>query len=264
MNPSICRPNIIFLEESSSFSSGVKAGRKLVHHQLYSRHFGQQTSVRLDPRGLIKKPKKNLTAYNLFYALERKRILAGTDHLDLPIAIDDLLRIRSEHKTSGKRSHKKKHGLIGFHDLNRIIIKRWKELSRDKKEIFQQQAEEEKEEYAIRLELWEQQERASYGISSFVVSPTSRPVNSLPAQPMHATVSTDSLTSQTSTCSYTSTFLPSVSEEWLKPLMIGSSTPSDLCKPLQDLEMEVLFDDIWFWMKKLQESHNYSIRNNIY
>lgn len=85
------------------------------------------------------------------------------------MTIEDLLRLRHEHLKQPKRKHRKSHGNIGFHELNRIVSNRWKSLTESEKEIFEQQALLEKEDHARRVKEWEAQQKATRGVTQFVV-----------------------------------------------------------------------------------------------
>ena len=196
------------------------------------------------PEGRVSKPKKAMTAYNMFYAYERKRILAGVDMDDSPISIKELLRIRRDHKISGKRSHKKSHGMIGFQELNRRISQSWKALSDDKRMIFQDQAVKEKEVYTHQLAVWQRCQLEVRGMNS--VGDSNIPLGRIPAR-----VSTDSLSgsSQESTESFRvkqtsptmNAMFPSIPNEWLQSLT--TLAPAFyLYEPLSANEMDRLFE----------------------
>lgn len=105
------------------------------------------------------KPKFPLSAYNLFFQVQRKRILEGIDHLGLPITMNNLRVVSQEHKAKpGKRLHRKTHGKIGFKELARIVADRWKKIDCDTKRVLKAAAAIEKEEYWIQLEKWTQSE----------------------------------------------------------------------------------------------------------
>jgi len=123
----------------------------------------------IDPTKLVAKPKRALTAYNLFFKIERERVLAGNDSPSLPVSREDLVRIRKEHKTNPKRKHRKSHGKVGFQELNRIVSNRWKNLPESEKFIFVEQAGLEKQEYIRKLRDWEAQEKATGSASHFLV-----------------------------------------------------------------------------------------------
>lgn len=113
------------------------------------------------PSRNVKKPKFPLSAYNLFFQVQRKRILEGIDHLDLPIGSNDVRTVADEYKARhGKRLHRKTHGKIGFRELARIVASRWKNIDRDTKRILEAAAQEEKEEYRIQLGKWKQSKQS--------------------------------------------------------------------------------------------------------
>ncbi|KAL7573331.1 hypothetical protein ACA910_011694 [Epithemia clementina (nom. ined.)] len=100
------------------------------------------------------KPKSPLSAYNLFFQLERKRILDGTDSLGLAITLADLKHVRDEHKRKGKRVHRKTHGKISFRELARTVANRWKQLDENTRKLLDQQASEERDEHAKLSKEW--------------------------------------------------------------------------------------------------------------
>lgn len=91
------------------------------------------------------KPMRPLTAYHIFFQLEREYIIqtsegeiANKSSLDNKIYLDDvpdryknIRLLRDWYAGPGKRKkrkHRKQHGIIGFLELSRIISSRWAEL----------------------------------------------------------------------------------------------------------------------------------------
>mmetsp|Transcript_17530 Transcript_17530/g.40827 ORF Transcript_17530/g.40827 Transcript_17530/m.40827 type:complete len:336 (-) Transcript_17530:115-1122(-) len=107
----------------------------------------------------VLKPRRALTAYNLFTGLERERILNGTDKLGLPVTAEDVYRISLQHKEKKRRVHRKSHGVIGFQELSKTIALRWKALTEEQRRVFEHQAELEKLERQARLRVWKAQQR---------------------------------------------------------------------------------------------------------
>jgi len=88
----------------------------------------------------LMKPKRALTAYNLFTVFARERIFNGTDHLDVPATVEDVQRISLQNKLRKRREHRRTGGDIAFHDLSNTIIHRWKTLAEEERTLFEQEA----------------------------------------------------------------------------------------------------------------------------
>ncbi len=80
------------------------------------------------------KPKRPLSAYNLFFRYQREKILRTT----------------SQPLYKPRRSH----GKIGFADLARSVADKWKALDESAKKEFHEKAATEKEAYERELEVW--------------------------------------------------------------------------------------------------------------
>lgn len=103
----------------------------------------------------LHKPKHPLSAYNMFFQLQRQRILDGTDLSRLPITYQELQHICAKYKMKqGKRLHRKSHGKIGFCELARTVARRWKNLDPETRKTLEHQAAFEKEEWAIQHKMW--------------------------------------------------------------------------------------------------------------
>eukprot|EP00522_Entomoneis_paludosa_P001024 CAMPEP_0172474290 /NCGR_PEP_ID=MMETSP1065-20121228/69282_1 /TAXON_ID=265537 /ORGANISM="Amphiprora paludosa, Strain CCMP125" /LENGTH=855 /DNA_ID=CAMNT_0013232469 /DNA_START=146 /DNA_END=2715 /DNA_ORIENTATION=+ len=148
------------------------------------------------PPPCLQKPKNALSSYNLFFQIERKRILDGTDVLKLPITPTDVVNILFEHQNKKKRLHRKSHGKISFRGLARTvkllvamfsfprvvmdlpppplghllfqIADRWKVVDEDAKQVLEDAAAKEKTKYSKLFKEWKarQKERqAAKGIA---------------------------------------------------------------------------------------------------
>jgi hypothetical protein len=92
-------------------------------------------------------PLRALSAYNFFFRDERDRILNGGDY---EWTADKQMRLLAQHwnqDRTKKRRHRKTHGKIDFTTLSKLISKRWKELSEDRKEFYRQVASQDWERY---------------------------------------------------------------------------------------------------------------------
>lgn len=99
----------------------------------------------IDNNNPVVKPMRPLTAYHIFFQLEREYIIqtsageiANKSSLDNKVYLDDVPEryknirlLRDWYAGPGKRKkrkHRKQHGKIGFLELSRIISTRWAEL----------------------------------------------------------------------------------------------------------------------------------------
>jgi HMG-box domain len=81
------------------------------------------------------KPKRPLSAYNIFFKTEREKILA-------------------EAPTRPEGKPRRSHGKIGFADLARSIALRWKTIDKDLLEHYSKMAVEDKQRYQKELAVW--------------------------------------------------------------------------------------------------------------
>jgi hypothetical protein len=99
------------------------------------------------------KPKRPLSAYNLFFQLERERLVTGDAQKN--VLLEDISAICVQHKKKkAKRKHRKTHGKIGFADLARTIASRWKSLKPPIKAMYDGCASIEKARYQKEVAVW--------------------------------------------------------------------------------------------------------------
>jgi hypothetical protein len=104
------------------------------------------------------KPKLPLNAHNLFFLVEHKRILDGTDKPGLQITPEEIQCIVLAHKRKAVRSHRRSHGKIGFRELSDEIALRWKVISLQDRQVLEEQVKTEKQNYREQLEAWKAQD----------------------------------------------------------------------------------------------------------
>lgn len=109
------------------------------------------------------RPKRPLSAYNLFFQHEREKIIANEPYLTFE---ESMRRVHCALKPK-KRKHRKSHGKIGFAQLARIIADKWKAMDPIEKSTFDEAAAHLKAGYQVELDEWiRSQERKVKGDES--------------------------------------------------------------------------------------------------
>ena len=126
--------NVVYLRESSSDTQINKTNKSNMVHPT--------SKPTKDKIGNLNKPKRPLSAYNIFFRHERANILG----IPLKESHDD------KFITARKRRHVKGHGKISFSDLGKLIGQRWKNLKPDEMQVYQDLASKEKIEYEQMME----------------------------------------------------------------------------------------------------------------
>ena len=95
------------------------------------------------------KPKRPLSAYNLFFQHEREKIISSIPDDKSTVSVDDNLSEEAK-----RRRHRKTHGKIGFAALARSIADKWKKIDDSSRSVFAARAEVEKQRYKKELDAW--------------------------------------------------------------------------------------------------------------
>eukprot|EP00549_Striatella_unipunctata_P005362 CAMPEP_0118690688 /NCGR_PEP_ID=MMETSP0800-20121206/10259_1 /TAXON_ID=210618 ORGANISM="Striatella unipunctata, Strain CCMP2910" /NCGR_SAMPLE_ID=MMETSP0800 /ASSEMBLY_ACC=CAM_ASM_000638 /LENGTH=267 /DNA_ID=CAMNT_0006588375 /DNA_START=365 /DNA_END=1168 /DNA_ORIENTATION=+ len=94
------------------------------------------------------KPKRPLSAYNLFFQEQREIILSNGGTEPVPSKDD-----------KARKNHKRSHGKIGFAALAKTVAQKWKTLEGCDKVKYEEQAAVEKTRYKVELERWNESRR---------------------------------------------------------------------------------------------------------
>jgi HMG (high mobility group) box len=129
------------------------------------------------PKKPKNKPKRPLSAYNIFFKDERAKILSnipdkkGEDDDDDDDDDDDSKEKSDEKgengeekgeggkKVTGKKRKRVPHGKIGFESLAKIVGQRWKELPPEELDVYKKRAEEDMKRYRKEMEAYVQKQR---------------------------------------------------------------------------------------------------------
>ena len=127
-------------------------------------------------------PKRPLSAYNLFFAYERERLLQGVtppnseDNSPSSVEGDGVKSKRrgsspedSTDPSASKRRHLKTSG-IGFANLAKTIASKWKNLEDSKRAIFEAKAAIEKEKYQKDMLVWRAKKKDEADLKGMAVS----------------------------------------------------------------------------------------------
>ena len=110
----------------------------LIGWKVEGTHSTRQTALPQVHIAKIPKPKRNLTAYNIFFRDERQRLLS-------------VLPVRDEGKP------KYSHGKVSFQELARIVAQRWRRLSGNEREFYDGLAVQDKLRHSIEMKFYKAQ-----------------------------------------------------------------------------------------------------------
>jgi hypothetical protein len=112
------------------------------------------SSTNVDQKKPKEKPKRPLSSYNIYYQLERNRIVDGRQELasidELVKNVENILYTRKE-----KRPHRKTHGTISFQELSREIANSWKSIEPGYRSLLDTYAAKDLDRYRNEVKAWE-------------------------------------------------------------------------------------------------------------
>lgn len=135
--------------------------------------FAKSSGKKARPKKPKNKPKRPLSAYNIFFKDERAKILAGIPdkkegeeeeddegkEKDGDKADNEDEKDTDGKKTVGKKRKRVPHGKIGFESLAKIVGQRWKELPPEELDTYKKRAEEDMKRYRKEMEAYVQKQR---------------------------------------------------------------------------------------------------------
>ena len=192
------------------------------------------------------KPSPALNVYNIFFLIERRRILENRY-----LSMADIRRILVENRQQGalkkkKRIHRKTHGMVGFKELTNTIASRWKTIDGATRHSLDKLAALDRIHYRKQLKAWNELKKAMKTSMSTMFDSSALRMdaaiayrnNSLNDAPISSHEDTSTISSEQEQespeeCAWTETFM------YLNEISSGI----DLLSPMAGEEMEYLFSE---------------------
>lgn len=144
VNAAIINTGEISVQKPQAQHSGSNNERSSCAPSISSESSGKRKSegVAIEGGNKLEKPKRPLSAYNLFFRHERAHILG--------IPLED--QPHNKFVSAKKRRHVRVHGKISFSDLGKLIGQRWKNLESEQAQYYKDLAANEKKDYERRMD----------------------------------------------------------------------------------------------------------------
>ena len=152
--PSHIQPNAMMMMNSQAALMGGIIPFNVMTPQGFaldtSRSIEKPKKRRRKPRD---KPKRPLSAYNLYFKDEREKIINETP---------TQTHVTVNEKTTWPGKKRPPHGKISFEELAKTIGSRWKNLDEERKSHYKEKADEDLERYATQMKLYDKRNRQQY------------------------------------------------------------------------------------------------------
>jgi hypothetical protein len=115
----------------------------------------QQRKKLPESQHAAKPPRRPMTSYNIFFLLERERIISGSpERAYTEEDARNIVALQQWKDTYYKRKHRKSHGIISFKDLSIVAAANWRRLDAASKQVFYDCAAIERSRHANELHAW--------------------------------------------------------------------------------------------------------------
>eukprot|EP00535_Pseudo-nitzschia_heimii_P006725 CAMPEP_0197183466 /NCGR_PEP_ID=MMETSP1423-20130617/7835_1 /TAXON_ID=476441 /ORGANISM="Pseudo-nitzschia heimii, Strain UNC1101" /LENGTH=360 /DNA_ID=CAMNT_0042634049 /DNA_START=83 /DNA_END=1165 /DNA_ORIENTATION=- len=168
------------------------------------------------------KPKRPLSAYNIFFKHTRSRIVEGLSEEETEEEIITSVEAILSNSAKKKKRERKSHGKISFRNLASVVSEKWKNTDNNRMALFQHYALKDKKRYFSELESWKAKKK-NEDLKTLPGSSTngndSKRSSSMPLEVSETSSSTQIFDSESSSCEDNSQLdsgfrTRAVSDEW--------------------------------------------------
>ncbi|GAX16232.1 hypothetical protein FisN_3Hh286 [Fistulifera solaris] len=102
------------------------------------------------------RPKRPLSAYNVFFQYARVKLLNGEDCTEVRQEELEAMWLTTKPSSVGKRSHRKSHGKISFREMATMVASKWNSLDEKTRSVLKLRAKIDRDRYNVEMEIWKQ------------------------------------------------------------------------------------------------------------